>query len=196
MGETMAAMYNMFMTIANLPSASDQEKVEKILFLLKTIVKRYDQKKIEQILQDGQYLGKVPIGEVESKLPSHFHQDVLRHGEKLFNGAHYASCINEVCKAYNKVVQQKSGISRDGQDLMMTVFGDKGNLRINNYSTDTEKNEQEGLKFLSAGVMRGFRNPTSHEPSLSWPITKEECLEILGLLSFLFRQLDKTTKTP
>ncbi|WP_370469360.1 TIGR02391 family protein [Nibrella viscosa] len=36
-----------------------------------------------------------------------------------------------------------------------------------------------------------IRNPTAHEPGIEWPINKQYCWDILTLISFLFRQLDK-----
>jgi hypothetical protein len=38
--------------------------------------------------------------------------------------------------------------------------------------------------------MRAIRNPTAHEPAHLWPITKEECLDILSFVSFLMKKLD------
>ena len=55
---------------------------------------------------------------------------------------------------------------------------------------------QDGIKFLSAGLMRAIRNPTSHEPALDWPITEKDAVDILSFISFLFRQLDSAVKYP
>jgi hypothetical protein len=49
---------------------------------------------------------------------------------------------------------------------------------------------------MSAGVIRAARNPPAHEPALDWPVKKEDCLDILSLLSFLFRQLEKAVYVP
>jgi len=74
----------------------------------------------------------------------------------------------------------------------MNVWGwEKGGLKLTPCQTETDKNVQDGVKFLSAGLMRAMRNPTSHEPALHWPIEKQDCLDMLSFISFLFRQLDK-----
>src|SRR5947209_2402063 len=44
---------------------------------------------------------------------------------------------------------------------------------------------------LSAGLMSAIRNPTAHEPAVDWPISLDDCLDILSFISFLYRQLDK-----
>jgi len=46
------------------------------------------------------------------------------------------------------------------------------------------------MKFMAAGVMQAIRNPTAHEPVLFLRNEEKDCLDVLGFLSFLFRQLD------
>jgi hypothetical protein len=41
--------------------------------------------------------------------------------------------------------------------------------------------------------MSAIRNPQAHEPALNWPITREDALDLLSFLSFLFKKLDKAT---
>jgi uncharacterized protein (TIGR02391 family) len=77
---------------------------------------------------------------------------------------------------------------------MLEVWGpENGVLKITPCETETDKNVQNGVKFLSAGLMQAIRNPTAHEPALDWPINKQDCLDLLSFVSFLFRQLDQCT---
>ena len=77
---------------------------------------------------------------------------------------------------------------------MLEVWGfDKGVLMVTQCKSDTDRNIQDGIKFLAAGLMRAIRNPTAHEPAVDWPITKEDALDNLSFISFLYRQLDKAT---
>ena len=90
------------------------------------------------------------------------------------------------------MVREKAVSTKDGEALMMDVWScQNGVLKITACHSDTDKNIQDGIKYLSAGLMRAMRNPTAHEPALHWPITKEDCLDMLSFVSFLFRQLDK-----
>ena len=73
---------------------------------------------------------------------------------------------------------------------------DKGTLKLTACKTETDRNVQDGVKFLSTGLMRAVRNPTSHEPALDWPIEKQDCVDLLGFVSFLFRKLDQATYYP
>lgn len=121
-----------------------------------------------------------------------FHPEIIKHGRELFLQGNYFHAVFEACKAYNLCVKQKAQSLKDGAPLMLDVWGcDKGVLKITPCSSQTDKDVQDGIKFLSAGLMQAIRNPTAHEPAILWPISKQDCLDILGLLSFLFRQLDK-----
>jgi uncharacterized protein (TIGR02391 family) len=107
-----------------------------------------------------------------------FHSEVIKHCQLLFLQGNYFHAVFEACKVYNKLVGEKAFSSKDGESLMMEVWGwQNGVLKITACQTETDKNVQDGIKFLSAGLMRAMRNPTAHEPALHWPITREDCLD-------------------
>ncbi|HET6995764.1 MAG TPA: TIGR02391 family protein [Chitinophagaceae bacterium] len=190
-----AIIYNFVMTIAN-TEGSDEEKVGDILRLIEEIWGTPpDAAEVTKILKGGGYNSEVVPAAKPQQLLKHrtFHAEVLSHGEKFFDQGHYTTAVNEVCKAYNNAVKAKARSQLDGQALMLWAFSDKGPLRINAYKTESEINEQEGIKFLSAGLMRGLRNPTSHETAKTWKFDEEECIEILSLASYLFKKLDAAT---
>jgi len=120
-----------------------------------------------------------------------FHQEIRTHCRKLFEQRNYFHAVFEAAKVYNKKVKEKAQSSKDGQSLMMEAWTSSGVLKITRCQTETDRNVQEGIKFLSAGLMQALRNPTAHEPALDWPIPKEDCLDMLSFISYLFRQLDK-----
>lgn len=123
-----------------------------------------------------------------------FHPTVIAHARKLFLQSNYFHAVFEAAKAYNIEVKRKAKSSKDGQALMLDVLGsEKGVLKLTPCLTDTDRNVQDGVKFLSAGLMQAIRNPTAHEPALDWPIKREDALDILSFISFLFRQLDRAT---
>jgi uncharacterized protein (TIGR02391 family) len=125
-------------------------------------------------------------------LQRNFHSEINIHSKQLFLDEYYFHAVFEAAKVYNKRVKQKSKEKLDGQPLMHKVWGsDTGVLKITECISETDHNVQNGIKFLSAGLMSAFRNPTSHEPALDWPISKEDCLDILNFISFLFRKLDQ-----
>lgn len=123
----------------------------------------------------------------------HLHPEVYKHAKGSFQYEKYAHAVLESCKAYDKAVQHKTGISRFGRSLMQEAWSwNTSCLRATHGVADSDEKFHEGLKLLSEGVMAGVRNIAAHEPVLDWPIKKEDCIDILHLLSFLYRQLDKS----
>lgn len=133
-------------------------------------------------------------------LQREFHPEVFRHARTLFVQGHYFHSVFEAAKAYHESVKTKALLSTNpihGQSLMQLVWGEKnGVLRINKGETPTERNEQLGIMQLATGLIAAIRNPTAHEPALSWPIRREEALELLSFISYLFRQLEKSVYVP
>jgi uncharacterized protein (TIGR02391 family) len=90
---------------------------------------------------------------------------------------------------------------------MGQVFGKDKTLRVtenykkrdgSDFNNDTIENIEEGQKHLSMGVMSGVRNPLAHEEKIELKetglFTENDCLDILSLLSHLFRRLDDAVK--
>lgn len=101
------------------------------------------------------------------------------------NGDLFIMC----CKAFDKYVREKSKIEKFGSELMSAALSMNGTLKLNKQMSTTDRNEQEGIMLLCMGVMRTVRNPKSHEPALEWKVSREDALDILSLLSFLYRQI-------
>ncbi len=61
-------------------------------------------------------------------------------------------------------------------------------IRLNPLNTRSDRDEQEGFKFLFMGSMQGIRNPKAHENVVQDDLHKT--LEYLGLASLLMKRLD------
>ena len=121
-----------------------------------------------------------------------FHPEIITHCRKLYGEGNYFHAVFEAAKLYNSLVKSKARTTDDGQKLMLKVWDpDTGVLKITLSLSETDKNFQDGVKFLSAGLMAAVRNPTAHEPALDWPIDEQDASDILSLVSFLLRQHDK-----
>jgi uncharacterized protein (TIGR02391 family) len=120
------------------------------------------------------------------------HPIIFEYSKNLYMQENYFHAVFEAVKVYNKLVKEKARSKKDGQPLMLDVWrADGGVLKVTACKTETEKDFQNGIQFLSAGLMSAVRNPTAHEPHLLWPISKEDCLDLLSFISYLLRQLDK-----
>lgn len=123
-----------------------------------------------------------------------FHPEVVKHAQRLFLQGNFFHSVFEAVKAYNNDVKIKSQSDKDGQSLMLSVWGsESGVLKVTSCQSQTDRDFQDGIKFISGGLMSAIRNPTAHEPALFWPIDKQDCMDILSLITFLYRQLDKST---
>jgi uncharacterized protein (TIGR02391 family) len=161
---------------------------------------RDDQQKaqLQRILTEAGVQDASPDKEVLRRFDARgFHAEIVQHCRTLFGQGHYFHAVFEAAKVYHKAVATKAQSTKSGEALMMAVWApDTGVLKITACKSETDLNVQDGIKFLSAGLMRAVRNPTAHEPALHWPITENDATDILSFISFLFRQVDKAVKHP
>ncbi|WP_052402713.1 TIGR02391 family protein [Methanococcoides methylutens] len=122
----------------------------------------------------------------------HYHPEIKKHAFKLFNEGRYFHAVFECCKAFDKYVSEKADTDKHGSKLMTEALSLKGCLKLNAQQTETERNEQQGLMHLCAGLMSAIRNPQGHEPELHWKMTREDALDVLSLMSYLYRQIEST----
>ena len=155
-----------------------------------------------QIELEGLGLGETPPSHPAAPKPKDFAglYDIVVRAEKLrdatrglFVDGHYARAVEEAYKCLNNVVKAKSGLPKDGQDLMMQAFSEKNPiLRINDLRTESHRNEQIGYMFVFAGCMTGIRNPRAHEHEL-WDLP-DVALEMLAWANHLMRIVDKAKR--
>lgn len=87
-----------------------------------------------------------------------------------------------------------SGLTTDGSTLIEQVFSNNPILSINNYQTRREKDEHSSFCNLLKGLCGMLRNPEAHQPKIYWNIDEQDALEILSLVSYCHRRLDKAQK--
>lgn len=63
-------------------------------------------------------------------------------------------------------------------------------------TTESEKSEHKGFAHLMVGLFGAVRNPLAHAPKTTWPMSEEDALDILTLISFIHRKLDRAYKFP
>lgn len=168
------------------------ERERLLVMFCRSITPEPHRSRVEEILKDAG-VGTAAVDAENRRVFSGrgFHPDVVRHSELLFLQGNYFHAVFESAKAYNKSVREKAKSEKDGQALMMEVWGwQSGVLKVTRCESETDRNVQDGIKFLSAGLMQAIRNPTAHEPAVDWPISRADCLDILSFLSFLLRKLD------
>ena len=138
----------------------------------------------------------------------HLHESVQEKSKKYYITKDYYTAFMESMKKYIDTVRAKSGSGEPkDSNLMGVVFKEEGILNVvehykkpdgGDFTDDTKRNVQSGQLHLSQGVVAGGRNPLSHEEiehlKVSDLFSEKDCLDLLSLLSHLFKRLDNSKK--
>ncbi len=106
----------------------------------------------------------------------------------------YFHSVFEASKGLFQRIRELSGLTTDGTSLIEQAFSTNPILIINSYQNKQEKDEHNGFCNILKGLCGMFRNPEAHQPKIYWNIEKQDALEILGLISYCHRRLDKARK--
>jgi uncharacterized protein (TIGR02391 family) len=118
------------------------------------------------------------------------HPKVIEVSKSLFETGHYSEAIFAAFKAVTNFVQKKTGSNLDGKTLMAQVFSETSPMiRLNQLKTPSDKDEQEGFKFLFMGAVVGIRNPKAHDNVKQ--VDPYRTLEYLALASLLVKRVDE-----
>lgn len=131
------------------------------------------------------------------------HQDIIRVSKKLFEDGHYAHSVESAFKEVNSRVKKlylsKTGDEKDGSDLMMNAFKfDKNRkqeqingpiIQLTDLNSISNKDIQNGYRFIFAGSIMAFRNPKAHE---NQNISKKEAIHSIFIASKLMHRLDES----
>lgn len=122
------------------------------------------------------------------------HHEIFKYCKTELLQNNYFHAVLEANKGLFQRIRDLSGINTDGNNLIEQVFSSHPILIINNYQTSSEKNEHIVFFNLLKGLCSMFRNPTAHEPKIDWDISEQDALDILGIISYCHRRLDKAQK--
>ncbi|MCA9626349.1 MAG: TIGR02391 family protein [Myxococcales bacterium] len=140
---------------------------------------------------------EVRANELRAKLTARsVHPDVLAFCRpELLNG-NYFHAVLEATKSVGDKVRSRSTLTGDGAELIQRAFcGQEPYLAINSLRTETERSEQTGFANLVIGLFGTFRNPTAHAPRVQWPVSEQDALDLLTLVSYVHRRLDAAVRT-
>ncbi|MBN1887478.1 MAG: TIGR02391 family protein [Thermoflexales bacterium] len=127
------------------------------------------------------------------------HPDVLRFCQVEFLQENYFHAVLEATKSVADKIRRMTGLTSDGAPLIDQAFGLGSTsiplLAFNSLQTDTERSEHTGLMNLIKGLFGAFRNPTAHDPKISWPVNEQDAIDLLTLVSLIHRRLDQAVRT-
>lgn len=134
-----------------------------------------------------------PVGGSHPFDDRNIHTKIQSTSKRLFDDGHYALATFEAYKLLDKEVAALARLSESGVKLMMKAFSEQSPLiRLTDMTSTSEKDEQEGYKFIFSGSVMAIRNPRGHEYGMRESPT--ECLDHLSLASLLLRRLESAKK--
>ena len=122
------------------------------------------------------------------------HPAIAAYSKAELIADNYFHAVLEANKGLFQRIRDISGLETDGNALIEQVFSTNPIIIINNFTTSSEKNEHTGFCNLLKGLCAMFRNPTAHAPKVDWPISEQDALDILGIISYCHRRLDNAQK--
>ena len=139
---------------------------------------------------------QVKVDGLKSKLIEQgAHQLVFAYCNSELLANNYFHAVLESSKGLIKRIQDLAGVKYDGQNLMENVFKDDNPiLIINNFQSKSEKDEHRGFRNLLIGIVAMFRNPSSHELKVEWKMSEQDALDIMAMISYCHRRLDKAQR--
>lgn len=123
------------------------------------------------------------------------HAEVLNYCRAELLDENYFHAVFEATKGVAERIRLLSGLNSDGADLVSKAFaGPQPILTLGSLTTESEKSEQKGFANLLIGLFGAVRNPLAHAPKTNWPMSEQDALDILTLVSLIHRKLDGATK--
>lgn len=123
------------------------------------------------------------------------HAKVFKYCRAELLDGNYFHAVLEAIKGIAQRIRDMSSLTTDGADLVNTAFSVKNPvLKINSLTTDTEVSEQKGFSNILVGLFGSVRNPVAHAPKTSWPMSGQDALDIMSIVSFIHRKLDNATQ--
>ena len=122
----------------------------------------------------------------------------LRNAVNLLLKTECVAGVRDAIVTFEDIVRKESDLSElMGPDLMAKAFGFKFDtntntliqpprIHINRLSNLTERNEQEGVKYLAMGLMQGIRNIYIHTKGTE---KLYYCLQIIATTDLLLKQV-------
>ncbi|MGA8604800.1 MAG: TIGR02391 family protein [Thermoplasmata archaeon] len=129
------------------------------------------------------------------------HPEVLSFCRAELLADDYFHVLLESTKSVADLLRRKTGLNLDGYELVDASFGTQDRkqlprLAINSLTTQTEKSIHWGLAALLKGTFSFYRNPAAHEPRVKRRVEEQEAMDMLTLVSFLYRQVELAVLIP
>lgn len=119
------------------------------------------------------------------------HPKITSVAKARFEDGHYADAVEAALKELNTIVKEyvrrKTGDELDGAPLMLRAFSPNNPLIVlDDLSTETGRNIQQGYMQMFSGAMTGIRNPKAHANIVIDEKRARHHLYVTSLLAYKF----------
>ena len=135
-------------------------------------------------------------GRLKAALESrNVHAEVLSYCRAELLDENYYHAVFESTKGVAERIRLMLGLTLDGAELVNRVFSIQNPILVlGPLASESQKSEQKGFSTLLVGLFGAVRNPLAHAPKTNWPMSEQDALDILTLVSLIHRKLDRTQK--
>lgn len=121
------------------------------------------------------------------------HPKITAVARPRYESEHFADAVEAALKEINSIVKdivkRKTGNELDGASLMRTALTPNSPIIcLDDLSTETGKNVQQGYMEIFAGAMTGIRNPKAHD---NIKIKENRARHFIYLASLLMHKIDE-----
>jgi len=122
-----------------------------------------------------------------------FTRELVEAVDNRLENEQYEDAVKQALLYLTSFVRGKTGLIEDGVSLMSKTFKkDNPAIKINNLSSDTDKNEQQGVMFIGQGIYSAFRNPLNH--SIHTKLTEKDCIRQLIIIDMMLDYANKEVR--
>ena len=120
------------------------------------------------------------------------HNAVIYYAKSELLVNNYFHAVLEAIKGLYQRIRDLTGSSLDGVKLIQSAFYNDPAIIINNFITQSEKDEHKGFSDILQGLNALVRNPHSHTARIDANFSEQDAIEIFALISYCHRKLDNS----
>ena len=116
-------LYNWVLSLAKVQLEPSERIKRLVSFCLELTPEEHKSKIIQFLERNGCPYNLLYKDSIDEFYNRKFHAEVIKHSQKLFVQGNFFHAVFESVKAYNKDVKSKAESEKDGQPLMLSVWG-------------------------------------------------------------------------
>ena len=123
---------------------------------------------------------------------SNAHKLIFKYCSSELLVENYFHTVFEATKSIGDRIREITGLNTDGNTLVEKAFAIETPLiQINDLIDQSDRSEHIGLSNIIKGLFGYIRNPTAHIPKIKFTINEEQAIDLLIIVSFVHKSLDK-----